>query len=192
MFSNDNPSTWIKVDRSNQSRIRTMLCWEHISAAGEPLLAASITYFEGSSFRSLMLRIPCNATFETGVRAYVRTDEKTDQRDSATDLLLKFISCNGAGCFAMGDATEEFLHLMSKGDCMIAEARDADNRPVEFTIPLNGFNKAQSDVAITYEDFSKKREDLIMRPPQKVVLPNTRELIFSFIAPGYPNRQPSD
>jgi invasion protein IalB len=129
-------SAWVKLCDKNEQTQNKQVClikYEGLDPkTGDIQVTAAVRTTEGSDKQDLAVTLPSSHTLVMPAGIQVKIDD-------GQPLPLQYKVCIKQSCQAQAEVTKEVLDMMRKGERMLVVALDIWQKPVTFSVPLNGF-----------------------------------------------------
>jgi invasion protein IalB len=131
-------SAWVKLCENSDETTDKQIClvkYEGLDPnTGDVEVSAAVRTIEGEDKQDLAVTVPTTHTLVIPAGVQIKIGE-------GQPVPLKYQLCIKQGCQAHVALTKQVLDTMRKGDRMIVVALDIKQKPLTFSVPLNGFTK---------------------------------------------------
>ncbi len=131
-------SAWVKLCETRDETENKQVClikYEGLDPqTGDVEVAAAVRTTEGEDKQDLAITVPSTHTLVIPAGVQIKIDE-------GEPVPLKYQLCIKQGCQAHATLTKQVLDMMRKGKRILVVALDIRQKPLTFSVPLNGFSK---------------------------------------------------
>ena len=131
-------SAWVKICEKREETNNKQVClvkYEGLDPkTGDVEVAAAVRTIEGEDKQDLAITVPSTHTLVIPAGVQIKIGE-------GQPISLQYQLCIKQGCQAHAALTKQVLDMMRKGERMIVVALDIRQKPLSFSVPLNGFTK---------------------------------------------------
>ena len=131
-------SAWVKLCETRDETENKQVClikYEGLDPqTGDVEVAAAVRTTEGEDKQDLAITVPSTHTLVIPAGVQIKIDE-------GEPVPLQYQLCIKQGCQAHATLTKQVLDMMRKGKRILVVALDIRQKPLTFSVPLNGFSK---------------------------------------------------
>ena len=119
--------------------------------SGVPVVSAVIIEPEGEPRKLLHVTLPLGMMLAPGPRVMI---------DHGQPMNAPYVICFTLGCMSEYDASAELIEALKKGQVLVVQAINADNRAIALPLPLSDFGKAFDGPPVDPKTFAEKQQKL--------------------------------
>jgi invasion protein IalB len=172
-------SAWVKLCTTSEQAENKQICvikYEGLDPkTGDVEVTAAVRLVEGK--QEFVVAVPTSHTLVMPAGVQIRIDE-------GQPLALQYKLCIKESCQAQMTLTKQGLDMMRKGERMLVVGLDIKQKPVTFSIPLNGFSKTFDGEPVDEARYKETRMRMLADAKKAAAAPQGQERVGQSQAPA--------
>jgi invasion protein IalB len=174
-------SAWVKLCDKNEQTQNKQVClikYEGLDPkTGDVQVTAAVRTTEGEDKQDLVATVPSSHTLVMPAGVQIKIDE-------AEPFPLQYTLCIKQSCQAQTELTKQVLDMMRNGERMLVVALDIQQKPVSFSVPLNGFTKTFEGAPVDQARYKETRLRMLTDAKKAAEDRRSQERVGQSQAPG--------